>query len=145
MSNAVPSFQTLLRMADSGGTNYATIAELTNIGGLDMTATIQKVTSHSSVEAAVEKLATMIDYGQIPIEFNHIPSDPTHDDSTGLLAVFAARAKRNYEIVFVDGATTTWGPIPAYIGKLKMGEAPVDGVYKGTATLEVTGKPTFTS
>ena len=115
----------------------AAIAELTNIGGVDLTVDVIDVTSHDSSNAFREKIAGLIDAGQIPIEGNFYPGDT---GQAALLAKLLARVVGVFVITFPSSVGATWTFNALVIG-FKAADAPVDGVLPFSANLEITGKP----
>jgi hypothetical protein len=139
-SNALPAFGTFLKIDDGVG-NYTTISEVKSINGLSMSAKIDDVTTHSTGTPWREKLATLLDAGTLAFQLNFIPTDATQSFSSGLLRDFANRTKRNFKVVFPNGAATTWA-FAAYVADFKC-DMPVDGVLVANLTLNVSGQPTL--
>jgi predicted secreted protein len=141
-SNAIPAFGTFLKIGDGGGPeSFTTIAEVKSITGPTMSAKIDDVTTHSTGTPWREKLATLLDGGTLTFALNFIPTDATQSFSSGLLRDFANRTKRNFKLVFPNGAATTWA-FAAFVADFKM-NAPVDGVLDANLTLNVSGQPTL--
>ena len=141
-SNAIPAFGTFLKIGDGGGTeNFTTIAEVKSITGPTMSAKIDDVTTHSTGTPWREKLATLLDAGTVAFALNFIPTDATQSHSTGLIKDFENRTKRNFKIVFPNGASTTWA-FSAFVADFKC-DSPVDGVLGANLTLNISGPPTL--
>ena len=141
-SNAVPSFGTFLKIGDGGGSEvFTTIAEVKSINGLQMSAKIDDVTTHSTGTPWREKLATLLDAGTLACDVNFIPTNATHSNSAGLLRDFVNRTKRNFKLVLTDGGSTTFA-FAAFVQDFKM-TAPVDGVLTASVTLAASGPPTL--
>jgi predicted secreted protein len=142
LSNAVKAFGTFLKIGDGAGSeSFTTIAEVKSINGLKMSAKQEDVTSHSSTDPWRQFISTLIDGGTVAFGINFIPTEATQDYSAGVLRDFVNRTRRNFELVFPDGGSTTWG-FPANIQDFGV-DAPVDGVLSASITLKVAGKPTL--
>lgn len=143
MSNAISSFGTLLKIGDGGSPaeNFTTIAEVTDIGGPEFTLATEDVTNHSSIEGWREYIGTILDPGEIQFSINFIPTEATHNPSTGLIKDMVDKTLRNFELVFPDSGSTTWS-FSALITSFKSSE-PVQGKLAADVTLRVSGKPTL--
>lgn len=103
MSDAISSFGTLLKKGD-GATpeTFATIAEVQDIDGPDKSLATEEVTHHGSTGGWDEFIGTILSGGEVSFPLNFIPSDPTHDGSTGLQADMESRTKRNFQLIYPD-------------------------------------------
>jgi len=117
--------------------NAQPLAELTSIGGPNISVDTIDLTSHDSGDAFREFVAGLRDGGDISIEGNFIPSDT--DGQRAFITDMKAGTKREVIITGPTGAAFTWtfdaiatGYSPSY---------PFDGKLGFTATLKVTGKP----
>lgn len=134
---------TLLKKGDgvSTGETFSTVAEVTNIGGPGLALEPIEVTSHSSTDGWKEKIGGLLDGGEVSVTINYVPTEGTHDGTTGLIADQSNRAVRNFQLVFPDTSETTW-TFSALVASFEPGE-PVDGALTAEVTLAVTGKPTL--
>ena len=121
--------------------NSKTVAKLTNIGGIELSADMVDVTTHQSADSYKEKIAGLIDAGDVSIEGLLDPADA--DGQMAMLTDLNGRTKRAFVITFPVATGTAWGG-NAYISKLKIGDAPIDGSLPFSATISITGKPTLT-
>ncbi len=141
-TGAISSFGTLVKKGDGGGPEtFTTIAELLDIEGPEMELDTEEATSHSSTEGWAEYLGTILDAGEVSFEVNYIPTNATHNASTGLIKDMTARTRRNFQIVFPDAGNTTWS-FAAFVTKCSPA-MPVRGKLTGKFTLKLTGKPTL--
>lgn len=141
-SNAIPAYGTFLRIGDGGAPeNFTTIAEVKQIQGLQMSAKIDDVTTHSTNTPWREKLATLLDGGTVVFDINFILTEPTQSFTGGLLRDFTNRTKRNFKLIFPNAGSTTWA-FSAYIQDFKPTMA-VDGILSAAITLAVSGQPTL--
>ena len=77
---------------------------------------------------------------EITFEGNYLPTDPTHDAATGLLADFDAGSVKNYRIEWPIGGVT-W-TAPAFLRDFDPA-APVDDKIGMSGTFRVSGQPTL--
>lgn len=140
VTKAISSFGTLLQIGD-GGTpeSFTTIAEVLDISGPDLSLDTEEVTSHDSPGGWEEHIGTILRSGEVTFDVNYVPTEATHDASTGLIADMVARTVRNFKLVFPDAGSTTWS-FSALVTGVKPA-APVEGSLKGSITLKVTGQP----
>jgi len=140
MTNAIGSHGTMLKIGDGGSPEtFATIAEVLDINGPNMTADTEEVTSQSSTWK--EYIATVLDAGEVTFDLNFVPTDATHSYSAGLLKDFTSRTLRNFQLVFPDSGSTTW-TFAAYVTAFQP-SAPVNGKLGASVTLKISGQPTL--
>ncbi|HVL82628.1 MAG TPA: phage tail tube protein [Actinomycetota bacterium] len=114
---------------------YTTVAEVRNIGGPGLSVDTSDVTSHDSGPWR-EFISTLIDPGEVSLDLNFLPDDPTQ---TALLDDLQARRVGTWRLLFPNGAT--WG-FPALVTGFEP-SSPHDGELSASATLKVTGQPDF--
>jgi hypothetical protein len=142
MTSAISSFGTLVKKGDGGSPeSFTTIAELLDIEGPEMELDTEEVTSHSSTDGWAEYIGTILDAGEVSFEVNYVPTNATHNATTGLIKDMTARTKRNFTLVFPDSGNTTWSftALVTSVGPT----APVRGALRGKIGLKLTGKPTL--
>ncbi len=137
MSTAISAFGTLLKMGDGTGTaeQFTTIANVGDIKGPGSSVDTMEVTNHSSAGARKEKLAGLIDSGEVSFAIFFVPDDATHNDTTGLQAKLNARALVHFRIVYPDASQCA---LSALVTKFDTG-APVQGGLSADVTLSVSG------
>jgi predicted secreted protein len=128
-------------LAISGKGTLLKIGEVKSIGGPSFSSDTNDVTSHSSPGAWREFIASLIDPGDLSFDINFVPTNATHNASTGLLADFQNRVRRNFKIVFPDGGSTTWS-FQGIITGFNM-NAPIDDALTASVTIKITGQPTL--
>ena len=138
-SSASIAFATVLEYVESG--DNIGIGELTNIGGIGLTADTIEVTSHDSTSRFREFLQGIRDGGEFSVEGNHVPGDAgqaagyTHftgdGDGGGLEAMI---------ITFPDASNWTFNAI---VTSYQAGDAPFDGKLGFSATFKISGVPAF--
>ncbi len=142
MTSAISSFGTLIKKGDGGSPeSFTTIAELLDIEGPELGLDTEDVTSHSSTDGWAEHIGTILNAGEVSFEVNYVPTNATHNATTGLIKDMTARTKRNFQLVFPDSGNTTWS-FTALITSVGP-TAPVRGALRGSIGLKLTGKPTL--
>jgi len=141
MSDALSSFGTLLKIGDGAGPpeNFTTIAEVKDISGPKLEQGTEEVTSHGSAGGWREYVGTLLSAGEVTFDLNFVPTEATHNPSTGLIADLKNRVKRSFKLVFPDAGATTWA-FSALVTGFEPGE-PVEGSLAAAVTLRVTGQP----
>lgn len=117
--------------------NSQTVAQLTNIGGVEISVDMLDATDHASTSGFKEFVAGLADAGDVTIEGFY-----KYDDTNGQVAMATdavAKTSRTAVITF-PSSIATW-TFTAYISKLKVGDMPVDGLIPFSATLKITGVP----
>lgn len=142
MTDAIAAFGTLLKIGDGGSPeSFTTIAEVTTIGGPSLGLDTIDATNHDSTAGWEEVIGGILRSGEVTFDINYIPTDATHDASTGLIADMVARTKRNFELVFPDTGSTTWS-FTGLVSKFAP-SAPVDGKLSASVSLKLSGQPTL--
>ena len=141
MSGAIAAYGTFLKIGDGGGPEtFTTLAEVKSIEGPSMETDVIDVTTHSSQPAGnfKEKLATLIDAGEVTFDLNMIPGNAQHD---ALRTDQLGRTKRNFELWF-PGSGSSDIDFEAVVTSFPL-SFPVDGVIESSVTLTITKAPTF--
>lgn len=143
MTDALAAFGTLLKIGDGATPTevFTSIAEVKEIGGPSLELETVDVTSHTSPGGWREFVGTLLNGGEVELTLNFVPTEGTHDNSTGLLADMTARTRRNFQMVFPDVGATTWA-FTAFVTGFEPSAA-VDGSLDAEVTLQVTGQPTL--
>lgn len=139
MTDAISSFGTFLKKGD-GGTpteTFATIAELGDIEGPDMSLATEEVTHQGSVGGWDEFVGTILSGGEVSFPINFLPSNATHDQVTGLQADMVNRTKRNFQVVYPDPGGNGY-QFKALVTSFKP-KAPVKGKLAADIKLKITG------
>lgn len=131
-ANAIPAQGTLLKVGSGSPLSYATIAEINSFNGPGGSAQVIDVTDLSST--AKEKRMGLHDNGQLSFEFNYLPGDTQHEL---LRAAKESGEATSFQIIFADDSVTTW-TFSAFVLSVSISGA-VDGVVRGSVTLEITG------
>ena len=141
-SLAIAAFGTQLQMGD-GATpeNFTTIAEVGDIAGPALATDIDDSTTHSSTGGYEDFVATIKRTGEITFPINYVPTTATHNPTTGLLAAWAAKTRKNWKLIFPDVGVTTWafaGVVTGFSPK-----APVGARLTADVSIKVYGQPTL--
>lgn len=139
-TSAIPGYGTLLKKGD-GGTpeTFSTILEVTKLNAPKLSLKEEDATSHGS-NGWEEVIGTIIKGDDISVECNWVPTDPTQNATTGVLAALLNRSKGNWKLVLPNASQTTF--TFAAIVKSFEGDAPVDGKLKCSFTLKPSGQMT---
>ena len=133
---------TLLKIGDGAGSEtFTTVAESMTIKGLSLTRATVDVTSHDSTGGFREYIGGLADGGEVSFDINYIPSNSTHNNTTGALSKLVNNTRTNFKLVFPDSGTTTWS-FGGFVSKFEPEEA-IDRQIKASITIKVSGKPTL--
>ena len=137
----IPSHGTLLLVGDGAVLPaveaFTTIAKIKDIGGPGFNRGTHDASTQTTDWGEVVPGIKM--GGQVMFDINLIPTEATHDETTGLLKDFIDGTKRNFQLVFPDTANTTW-QFAAFVLSFEP-DAPVDGLLTASLTVEITGDP----
>lgn len=137
-ATAGPGF--LIQMGDGANPeNFSTVAEARDIKGPSLKADPHDVTNQSSPGGWDEYVVAVKRGGDVTFPVNWIPSDPTHNAQTGLLAAFNNRTLKNWKLLENDTSGKIWS-FPAYVIGLDETH-PVNGALEGAITLKISGQP----
>jgi predicted secreted protein len=131
MSSAVSGFGTTLTRDGN------TIAELTKIDGIEVELDTKEVTNHQSADSYREFIGVLFSGGEINIEGNFIGSDT--DGQVALYDDMHDKTIQDFVMTFPDASVFTF---TALVTKFKV-EAPLEEAIAFSATLKISGKPTF--
>lgn len=115
------------------------MAELTNIGGVEITVDMLDVTSHDSATIFKEVIAGLADAGEVSIEGNF---DSTDTNGQIAMVTDAKAGTSRTAVVTFPSSIATW-TFTGLISKIKVGDAPVDGKIPFTASIKISGSPTL--
>lgn len=134
---------TLQKLGDGASPElFATIGQVRSIAGPTTTAVVQDVTTHSTVGNWMERLATLIDPGNLSFPINYDSADATHQFTAGLWSLLINLTQRNFRTVFP--ASIGWLEYPAYLTGHGF-DCPVDNVLQANIELTVFGAITATN
>lgn len=141
MSNAaIFSHGVLLKRETTPGSGvFNTIAELVDVQPPELSRNEFETTSHNDPQDSW--ILGLLRKGELPIKINWVPTDPTHDDSTGLLASFLNASLETYQIIWTGVGSGFW-ECPCYVKKFKP-TVPEEGVLGADVVLRPSGSMTF--
>lgn len=116
------------------------VAGLTAINGVEVTADTVEVSNHLSSDAYKEYLVGMIEPGELSVEGQFDYTDTTGQHA--MLTDLNARAAKTWTITFPSATGATWTGSGFLVG-FKVGDATLDGSIPFSARIKLTGKPTF--
>ena len=132
-------FGVLLKVGDGASSEaFTAIAELIGLSGPGLSLDTVESTHTESLNAAKEYIAGLKDGGEVSVDLNFLPGNATH---TALIADWAARTLRNFEIVWPDTGSTKWS-FSAFVTNYEP-SAPIEDRMTASASLKITGVPTF--
>ncbi len=135
---ATRSMGTTLKKIKSGSEATDTlIANLKSIGAIGVESDEIDVTDHDSQDDYKEFIAGSKDGGTVDLA-GFIKNE---DNVEKMLALAESRAVEDWEVEYTTGAK--WN-FKAFVKSFKDGEKTPEGVYEFTASLRISGKPTFT-
>lgn len=144
---ALPAINTLLQVGSgTSPETFATIANVSSINGLSMSAQVVDVTSMSTGVPWREKVVTLLDAGDASFDVFWIPAAAF---AKNLLTLFQERGAGtagvpiDFRLVFPDTMATTYS-FAGFISKINFTEAVAD-VVKAACTITATGEPIFPS
>lgn len=137
MSDAIPARGTLLKVDDGVGV-YTTIAEVRSITGPTRTRRLITVTNHSSPGNYDEYKPGIKDGGELTFTCNWLPTNATHDATTGLEALFENGTQRNFRLE-APSPSTAKRQFPGVITSLG-NNWDLEGVLEFPITVKVVGQ-----
>lgn len=142
MSKATPGPGFLLQKGD-GATpeNFTTVAEVRDIKGPSIKTDLHEVTNQSSAGGYEEHVPTIRRSGTVSFPVNLIPTDPTHNSSTGFIADLNNKTLRNWKLLDNDGFSSVV-TFKGYVVDFEQ-TMPVAGVLTGEVSIKVVGQPVF--
>ena len=133
-TGALASNGTLLKL------NGTTIAEVQDINGLDIENLMAEATNQSSA-GWFEQIPVLQKQDDLTFNIQFIPTDGTHNYTTGLYHQLYATSLATYTLVWSNVAGTTW-TFSAYVKSIKP-KAVVAGKLEAAVTLAPSGAPTL--
>jgi len=135
---ATRTMGTTLKKVKSGSElTDTTIANLTSIGEIGVESEEIDATDLDSPDNYKEFIAGSKDAGEVSIAGNI----KNEENIEKMLALAESQSLENWIVTYPSGATWTF---TAFVKSFKDGEKTVDGLATFTATLRVSGKPTYT-
>lgn len=138
-SNAISGIGTVIQRGDGASVEaFTTIAEVSNIGGPNISRDLHDVTTLDSVNGFREFIAGFRDGGEVVLDMNW-----TREGYDILKTDFDTNASRNYKIIMPDVGSTEFD-FAAWVINITQ-NIPTDDKITMTATLKIDGAITETS
>lgn len=120
-----------------------TVAEVLSLSGPTTSRDFIDVTNMDSTGGFREVILGLGDGGEVTFDINFLPTDSSHDGSTGLVKLLDDAERRKWDLAFPDNSTTptTW-TFWGYVNGFEP-SAGIDEQMKASVTIKVDGKPTF--
>lgn len=139
-SSAFWAYGSTLQLGDGATPEvFTSIAEIVELTPPQMSRDEIDVTSHSSSDGYREFIAGLRDGGEVSFRANWLPTNATHDGTTGLLETFNDNVTHNWKIILPNTLATI-----SFSGFLTAFEpdTPLEEQGQLSGTIKVSGKPT---
>lgn len=139
-NKALSAFGTLFKLGN-GNTpeEFVTVAEIRTLNGMNLTADSLETTVHNTPTPWRRFIPGLLDAGEVTMDINYVPQDPTHSFSSGMLSDYSNRIIRNVQVVFPDSENTTW-TAPGFITSFQPSADPA-GILSASVTYKIAGPP----
>jgi len=136
---ALLQFSTTL---EGSAATYVTVGQVRSIAGPSTKTTVQDVTTHSTAGNWMNKLATLIDPGDLTFPINWDPADTTHQFATGMWIQLVQLSQNFWKLIFFASAGTL-----TFLGFVTQHayNVPVDNVLSANIQITVNGQITGTN
>ena len=144
VSTAIAAIGTKLYLGTdvlSGTPSYNLIANLHSISGPTTSRDRIDVTHQATTGGYREYIGGLADGGEVTFDISYLPTESTHNATTGLLSYLDSGAKTAIKVEWPDGVPTTW-TFDATISGFEA-TAAVDEQLKASVTLQISGAPNF--
>lgn len=139
-SAAIWAYGSLLQLGDGAVSEaFTSVAEITELTPPQMSRDDIDVTSHQSSDGYREFISGLRDGGEVSFKANWLPTNSTHDGTTGLLETFNDNVNHNWKVILPNTLITI-----AFSGFLTAFEPdlPLEEQAQLSGTIKVSGKPT---
>jgi len=142
MSNAFWAYGSALKRGQGAASEaFTAIAEIVSDIAVNMSRDEIDVTSHASADGYREFIPGFRDGGEISFEANYLPTNATHDGTTGVLEGFNSDSVENFRIVLPD--SIGYWSLVGFFTAHEVG-LPLEEQGQLSCTIKVSGKPTWT-
>ena len=139
-SAAIWAYGSKLQIGDGAVSEaFSDVAEILELTPPKMKRDDIDVTSHNSSDGYREFISGLRDGGEVDFKANWLPTNATHDATTGLLESFNDNANHNWKIILPNSLVTI-----SFVGFLTAFEPdlPLEEQAQLSGTIKVSGKPT---
>lgn len=140
-SSAFWAYGSTLQLGDAATPEvFTSIAEITELTPPNMSRDSIDVSSNSSSDGYREFIAGWRDGGEVAVKANWLPTNATHDGTTGVLSSFNDNVNHNWKIILPDTLATI-----SLRGHVKDFNPDLPLEEQGTLefVIKVSGKPTI--
>lgn len=135
-TNAISSYNASLQRWN--GAAFEDVLEVIDFGFNPKLET-QDASTLKSTNNWRERVAVIKDGGQVPFSFHYLPDDAQQNGTDGLMADLKGEVLQQFKIVWPDATEIAFDAhVIDLNAKAKVGE-----ILGATATLEISGEPTF--
>lgn len=143
MSDAIIGTGILLKAGDGGSPeSFVTVAEIVSLKPPQLSRNEVEVPTHNL--GIDDKILGMLRRGQVTGTLNWVPTDATHDDTSGILADILANTKRNWQITFPPNGLPRW-TMPARVQLFDPQDVTTDSALQIAFALTIDGAITMES
>jgi len=140
MSSAFWAYGSTIQLGDGASPEvFTSIAEITELMFLEMSKDKIEITSHSSTDGYREKMPGLRDAGKVDIKANWLPTNATHNGTTGILAKFNDNVLHNWKIIAPNTLVTA--AFAGFVSDFKA-DLPLEEQGQLEFSIEISGKPT---
>lgn len=121
---------------------FTNVVGLTSLGGMSFTVDAVDATDMLSPDAVREKIAGLIEVGDLPYEGELLHNEVTQFEVSGLLAKLFDRTTRNWRLTINVTPSFRWN-FRGFVSNWE-GDVPMDDKMTLSGSITVSGKPTIT-
>lgn len=139
-SSAIWAYGSILQLGDGATPEvFTSVAEILELTPPNMSRDEIDVTSHQSADGYREFISGLRDGGEVAFKANWLPTNATHDGTTGLLETFNDNVNHNWKVILPNTLITISlrGFLTAFEPDL-----PLEEQAQLSGTIKVSGKPT---
>lgn len=141
MSNIRAMGTSLIKKKSGSEANNWTVGSLTSIGEIGVEIEEIDITTLDSPNGAKEFMSGDMDAGELSLA-GYIKSSTDESTVTKMMSLISSGSTESWEIVFPSGAKWSFN---AFVKSFKTAEATTDGLVGFSASLRVSGLPTYTA
>ena len=121
---------------------FTIVAEVVSISGVNITAGIVDTTTLDSPNRYEEAVSTLIRTGETELGLNFDPNPITGVTHKQFITDMEGEAQHSFRITFSDTPGTAW-TVSAIVTGFNIGDISPESKLEATATLKVSGQPTY--
>ena len=137
MGNAISAQGTIIERDPLGGGAFAAVAELRDISGPALSRNPIETTNHNDQDESF--VVGIRRHGEVTFQVGYIPTDGSHDDTTGLISSWQGGDRDVWRVTYPDG--TEW-VFSGFVTNFAV-SAPVDDGLVADVSIRTTGTMLF--